>query len=176
MFTFMSMPRKADAVRHLRRLAVQRVRDGYTQVDVAKFLGVSDRSVRRWSQAFESEGVQGLTAGTSPGPPLKLKAAQVTEVLSWLSCSPRDFGFATERWTAPRLAEVIRRRLGIVFNHRYLNRWLAGHGITPQIPATVAREQDPAWVQWWVTVQWPRIKKKRKRPEQPSFLPTKAGF
>jgi transposase len=56
--------------------------------------------------------------------------------------SPCDFGFATERWTAPRVAALIESRFGIRMNHRYVNAWLAQRGITPQVPKRRPGERD----------------------------------
>ena len=41
-------PWMADPLACLGRLAVQRVAEGFSQGEVAEFLGVSDRSIRRW--------------------------------------------------------------------------------------------------------------------------------
>ena len=43
-----------------RRLAVQRVEDGYSIGEVADFLGVDRRTVRRWVAAFRQHGADGL--------------------------------------------------------------------------------------------------------------------
>src|SRR5262245_36117938 len=90
-----------------RRLAVRRVREGYSTGAVAKFLGVSARAVRLWLAAFEDRGDAGLAARPVPGRPPKLTAAQEQEVLGWLRESPTEHGFANELWTAGRLARVI---------------------------------------------------------------------
>ncbi len=160
----------------IRRLAVARVSEGYDVSEVAAFLGVAPFSVRRWVAAYERCGAEGLAAVPHAGPTPRLTDAQEARVLSWLVREPKEFGFVTHRWTAPRLAAVIERELGVRFNHRYLNDWLARRRITPQIPARPAREQDPALVAWWLRYRWPRIKKKRRPTGRRSCSPTRAGF
>ena len=81
-------------------------------------------------------------------------------VLHWLDRRPTEFGFVTERWTAPRVASVIRHRLGVSMNPRYLNTWLRERGITPQVPPRLARERDESVIAHWLTHTWPGIKKK----------------
>src|SRR5512142_2165320 len=54
---------------HRRLLAVQRVLEGYSTEEVADFLGVDPRSVRRWIAAFRHEGSAGLLAQPAVGPP-----------------------------------------------------------------------------------------------------------
>jgi len=165
----------ADAMEYLRRLAVARVNDGYKRVEVARFLGVSERSVRRWVSTARSAGRAALTTRPRSGRPPKLDDARAASVLSWLGKSPCELGFPTQRWTAPRVAELIERELGVRMNHRYLNDWLARHGVTPQIPARMARERDEARVRWWVARVWPRIKKTPARPARTWFSPTRAA-
>src|SRR5580698_565927 len=96
-----------------RRLAVERVKAGYSQVDVAEFLGVSDRSVRRWVKAYRDEGAAALTAKPRSGRPTHLTPEQTQQVLGWFHHSPKVFGFATELWTARRVAWLIEKRFGV---------------------------------------------------------------
>lgn len=143
-----------------RMLAVQRVNEGYAQTEVAEFLGVAARSVRRWMQAFRQGGWEALKARGRPGRPPHLNEQQTATVLSWFRQSPTSFGFATELWTARRVAILIQRYFGISFNHRYLSAWLADRAITPQKPQRRARQRDEERIQRWVAKDWPRILKK----------------
>jgi transposase len=142
-----------------RRLAITRIFDGYSPQEVADFLGVRVHSVYRWLERYRQAGDAGLAPQPMPGRPSKLTARQSAAVLRWLGHRPQEFGFATSRWTAPRLAWVIDQRFGVSLHPRYLNAWLSQRGISPQIPARVARERDPAAIAHWVRYQWPRIKK-----------------
>jgi transposase len=142
-----------------RRLAVRRVRSGYTQQGVADFLGVHVRSVQRWVHAYREFGGAGLKAKLVSGRPPKLSSAQEREVLSWFQRSPREFGFPTELWSAPRVADLIQRKFGKSFHPRYINQWLAQRRITSQKPARQARERDDREVRRWLREEWPRIKK-----------------
>lgn len=145
-----------------RRLAVRRVRSGYTQTEVAQFLDVHLRTVQRWMQAYRKSGWSGLKAQPIPGRPRRLSAAQERQVLSWFRRSPRSFGFPTELWTAGRVTEVIRRKFHKEFHPHYISQWLAQRRITPQKPACQARERDERKVRRWLREEWPRIKKVRR--------------
>jgi transposase len=142
-----------------RRLAVVQVRSGYTQQEVADFFQVNVRSVERWMQAFREHGRRGLKAKPVAGCPPKLTPAQERKVLRWFHRSPQEFGFSTELWSAPRVAEVIRRRFHKSFHPRYVNQWLANRRITSQKPERQARERDAREVRRWLREEWPRIKK-----------------
>jgi transposase len=145
---------------HRRRLAVQRVLEGYSTQEVADFLGVDDSTVRRWVALFRDQGGQGLGARPVPGRPPKLTSAQEKIVRRWLAENPMKLGFATELWTAPRLAELIEQEFGIHFHPKYLSAWLRERGFTPQKPQRVPRERDPDEIDAWLKTQWPRIKKR----------------
>lgn len=144
-----------------RRLAVARVNEGYSQISVAQFLGVNYRTVRRWCQRFREHGEAGLTATPHPGREPKLKPWQEGLVLTWFRKSPQSFGFATELWTAPRVAQVIERKWGVKFHPRYLNHWLTQRGITPQKPERQPRERNQREIDRWLAVEWPRIQNGR---------------
>jgi transposase len=116
--------------------------------------------VRGWVAAERGGGDAALAAVRHPGPTPKLNGNQEREVLSWLKRSPTEFGFATELWTAPRVAAAIRNRFRVDLHPRYLNAWLAQRGITPQKPATQARERSARRIAAWRSRTWPRLKKK----------------
>jgi putative transposase len=146
---------------HRRRLAVQRVLEGFDCVEVAEFLGVDVTSVRRWVRTFRRRGWSGLNAELPPGRPGKLSRTQEKIVLRWLSESATDLGFATELWTAARIGELIRQEWGVDFNPRYLPRWLKARGFSCQKPERVPRERNEEVIAAWVANDWERIKKKR---------------
>jgi transposase len=154
---------------HRRLLAVQRVLDGYTVAEVAEFLAVDPRSVRRWVAAHRRGGEQGLLTRPSPGRPPKLTITQEKIVRRWLTDSPTEHGFDTELWTAPRLGRLIADEFDIRMNPRYLSAWLRRRGFTPQMPQRVPRERDPGAIAAWLESDWPRIKKRRggRGPKSP---------
>lgn len=145
---------------HRRRLAVERVLDGYSTQEVADFLGVDASSVRRWLAAFRRHGVDGLVARPVPGRPSKLTLTQEKIALRWLTDSPLEHGFPTELWTASRLGQLIQEEFDVRLNAKYLSAWLRERGFTPQRPQRVPRERDPKAIAEWLSSDWPRIKKK----------------
>jgi transposase len=158
----------------VRRLAVARVLGGDDAAEVADFLGVHVCSVHRWLERHRAGGDAALAAVPHPGPPSKLTPRQAERVLSWVrDRSPQAFGFPTEHWTARRVAAVVERRLGVRFNHRYLNDWLSRRGISPQLPQRLPRERDEAAVSRWLARDWPAIKRGRPRRARPCSSPTR---
>src|SRR5512135_1335510 len=106
-------------------------RGGYSIAEVADFLDVDPSSVRRWVATFRRQGVDGLAAPPGHGRPPKLTSTQEKIVGRWLADKPTEHGFATELWTAPRLAQLSEQELGVHFHPDYLTTWLRRRGFTP---------------------------------------------
>jgi transposase len=151
----------SQELEHRRRLAVERLGEGFSVTEVADFLDVGVRSVQRWWATFRRRGLQGLTAGIVLGRPRKLSRTQEKIVLRWLAESPTEHGFATELWTAPRIAQLIKQEWDIEIHPWSVCRWLRVQGLSLQKPQRVPRERDPEVIAQWLRTEWPRIKKKR---------------
>jgi transposase len=164
-----------DVLEYRRRLAVQRVAEGYSTHEVAAFLGVDASSVRRWLAAFRRRGDPGLAARPVPGRPPKLSTTQEKVVRRWLGHSPTAHGFATDLWSAPRLALLIAQEFGISLHPDYLTTWLRRRGFTPQKPRRRHRERDERAMAHWLAHDWPRIKKKRAGAAPSCGCWTRAG-
>lgn len=152
-----------DVLEYRRRLAIQRLADGYSTEEVADFLGVDPRSVRRWLAAYGHGGDDGLAPRSVPGRSPTLTTTQEKIVLRWLSDLPSEHGFTTDLWSAPRLAQLIEQEFGAPFHPNYLSTWLRRRGYTPQKPRRVPRERDDQAIARWLAQDWPRIKQKAHR-------------
>ena len=95
-----------EELEHRRQLAVQRLTEGYSVEEVAEFFDVSPRTVRRWRARFRGHGPEELRAHPVQGRFCKLTPTQEKIVLRWWRDNPLEYGFATELWSAPRLAQV----------------------------------------------------------------------
>src|SRR5512147_2828123 len=157
----MRTPGSPTVLKYRRQLAVQRIEEGYSIAEVADFLDVAPSSVRRWVATFRRQGADGLAARPVPGRPPKLTFTQEKIVRRWLADNPIDHGFATELWTAPRLARLIDQEFGVRFHPDYLTTWLRQRGFTPQKPRRRARQRDDEAIARWLEKDWPRIKKRR---------------
>src|SRR5438874_330100 len=119
----MRTPGSPDELEHRRLLAVRRLLEGYSSTEVAEFLEVDPRSVRRWLERFRRDGESGLLARPVPGRPAKLTTTQEKVIRRWLGEDPTTHGFATELWTGARLADLIRREFAVSLNPQYLCAW-----------------------------------------------------
>jgi transposase len=142
-----------------RRLAVQRVEAGWSQKDVADFLGVHPVTVNKWVRAHRADPDAGLAGKPHPGRESFLTPAQEAEVLGWVAGKPTARGFPTDLWTARRVADLIRQKLKVEFHPGYLREWLTKRGLSPQKPARRSNERDPGAVRAWLADEWPAIQR-----------------
>ena len=153
------MPRPHGSPEQLeqRRLkAWKLLREGFTPVEVARRLGVNRRSVRRWRALGERKQ---LAARPAPGRPTKLTEAERQQLADCLVAGPLAYGYATELWTCPRIAEVIRKRFKVRYHAAHVSRLLRHLGFSPQKLERQARERDEEAIRGWVRATWPRVKK-----------------
>ena len=150
----------AEELEARRRLAVRRVGDGWSQKDVAAFLGVHPVTVGKWVARHRDKGDAGLAAKPTPGRPRFLTPEQEATALGWLADPPTKHGFRTDLWTARRVAHLIGERFGVRFHPHHLREWLTGRKHTPRRPARPARQRDPEAAGRWAAGDGPAAQKK----------------
>jgi hypothetical protein len=87
--------------------ATRLLRQGLSQSEVARALGVHRQSVSRWARELGEAGVRGLRKAGRSGSPTKLIPAQLRELERALKRGPEAFGFASGLWTASRVCDLI---------------------------------------------------------------------
>ena len=151
--------RMSRAEQQRRRLAaVAFVEAGQTQAAAAQAFGVTQGAVSNWVRAKRKRGAVGLRARYGSGRRPKLSRSQERQVLGWFARPATDFGFANELWTAPRVAQLIRKKFDVEFHPRYVNAWLAQRRITPQKPRRRPRERDDERIEKYRRYDWPQLK------------------
>ena len=130
------------------------------QADVADFLGVHPVTVAKWMKAYRAGGDDAPTAKPIPGRPRFLTGEQEAEVFSWLLMKPTEFGFRTDLWTAARVAQLLRQKLGVAFHPNDLREWLSKRGYSPQKPVRRAKPRNPMAIDSWLGQGYPAVQKK----------------
>ena len=159
-----------------RRRAAEHFQAGKSLAEIARLVGASLSSVKRWKRAWAEGGVAALAAKPHPGPTPKLSPEQKQQLLAILKAGPVAAGFKTDLWTCARVAKVIRKVFRVSYHPDHVGRILHELGYTPQKVRRVAREQDAEAVEQWLKKDWPRIKKKRGGVAQPLYLSMKPAF
>lgn len=152
-----------------RRQAVELMRRGLNDTQIADALGCSPRSVRRWRRQKRRRGERGLNAKPASGRPRKLSARQRRSLVSRLARGALACGWATDLWTCPRIAELIDREFRVRYHVDAIPRLMAALGFSCQKPERQAAERDEAAIRRWVAVDWPRIKKRPTTTRPPGF-------
>lgn len=99
----LTRPQTAEA-RRMR--AAELLEQGFSQAEVARMVGVSPESVRRWKRHIEQGGTAELRRRVAGGRPPKLTDAQVEQVRAGLEAGARAHGFELDLWTLERVTRV----------------------------------------------------------------------
>ena len=115
-----------------RRLkAVALKEQGLRTGQIARRLGTTGRSVRRWLEDYGRGGAKALAGKPVPGRPPKLSARQRRGLISCLLKGAAAFGFGTALWTSSRIARLIQERYGVGYHVDAIPRVMAGLGFSP---------------------------------------------
>jgi transposase len=120
---------------------------------------VSRQSVLRWTKLHAQGGVAALKRTERFGRPPKLEEAQRLELIRALKGGALAAGFASELWTLPRIASLIKERFGVELSQPSVWRMLQKLGWSVQRPTGRARERDEAAIRTWKEQRWPALKK-----------------
>jgi transposase len=142
---------------------------GWKQNEIADALGVSKGAVSQWVKRAKAEGAQGLRHHPAPGPQPRLSAEQVETLPHLLNRGAEAFGFRGDVWTTARVAEMIQRELGISYHPAHCSRILRAIHYSVQKPIQRASQRDEAAIQQWKDQDWPLLKTRPKRRNEPSF-------
>jgi transposase len=144
-----------------RRLKAARLFDkGCAPAEVARQCSVSCQSATRWYAAWRRGGSDALKKAPRAGRPSRLSQENIQELKSALQQSPTNHGFATELWTAQRVAKLIEERFGVKYHPDHVCRLLGQLGWSCQRPTTRAIQRDEAAIRRWKRSTWPTLKKK----------------
>ena len=144
-----------------RRKAVRLVeKEGLSQAEVSRRLGVTPAAVSQWRKRCRRQGQKALAARPTPGRPARLGARQRGRLRRLLLQGAKSAGYSTDLWTCPRVQNLIGREFGVRYHVHHLPKLLRAMGFTPQKPTRRALERDEKAIRRWVEKDWPGIKKK----------------
>jgi transposase len=143
-----------EASETIRRLAVQRVKDGERPSDVIKSFGLCRTTIYKWLEADRGGGEKALKARKHPGPEPKLSPTQKLKVRKWTNGKdPRQYGFDFGLWTRQIVADLVEEKFGIQIGGTAVGRFLTELDITPQKPLRRAYERDPVAIEQWTATR-----------------------
>jgi transposase len=143
------------------------VEDGWSQVEVARALGVGERQVRRWMVRFRRGGWKALEKGRrgrSAQAQMVLSAAQQARIVDAVkSRCPDQLRIPGVLWTRSAVGELIERECGVRLDLSTVGRYLRRWGFTLKRPVKRALEADPVVVEAWLAEVYPQIKARARR-------------
>ena len=163
----------------IRRMAVERVREGESPSAVIASYGFCRTTIYKWLRAAKGrgKGMRALAARKATGRPRTLTPAQERQVFRWINGrDPRQYGLDFGLWTRQVVAELIAQRFSIALGTTTVGGLLAKLGLTPQKPLTRAYERDPEAIARWQRERYPSIAKAAKRAGAELYFWDESGF
>lgn len=140
---------------------------GVHAAEVARRLGVARQTVAAWERRIAEGGKDGLKHRRL-GRPRQLSDTQCAELGKLLVAGALAQGFATELWTLPRVAKLIRSRFGIRYSIGHMWYLLRRLGFSCQKPARRATQRNEQAIERWKKRRWPALKKTQPPEDKPS--------
>jgi transposase len=173
--------RKLDhkTLEEIRRMAVERVREGEDPSVVIASYGFCRTTIYKWLRAAKGRGrgLGALRSRKGTGRPPKLTKSQRRQVFRWINGKdPRQYGFDFGLWTRLVVAELVADRFGVELSLASVGKLLATLGLTPQKPLLRAYERDPAAIEAWKRDTYPRIAAAAKRSGAEIYFWDESGF
>ena len=94
---------------------MERFEQGVPAAEIAAELRVTERSVRRWRQAWLASGLAGLASKGPAAPCLLDEQQQLAGLESVLEAGSLAAGFDDQRWTLARVRDLVARRFGVQY-------------------------------------------------------------
>jgi transposase len=126
-----------------RASAVLMKADGYSFDAVAERHGVSGRSVMRWIESYEADGLEGLRLKPHPGRPSRYRGKRRERIVQLALKSPALFGYLQQDWNLRLLARHLSKEVGIGIGKTRLSEILRDAGIVYKRPKAVVHSPDP---------------------------------
>ena len=167
--------RDFESLEQRRMQAADLLRQGMTEAEVSRQVGVHRQSVNRWAAVLKKQGKTGLKKAGRAGRPSKLSEKDLNRLRKSLQRGPEKLGYETSLWTAGRVAVLIKELFGVQYHEDHVWRILRKLGWSCQRPVGRALERDEEAIRRWKEKRWPALKKKPKGAAKQSSSSTKVG-
>lgn len=136
---------------------------GFDNDEIIGALDVSLSSVKRWRAKLKTTSdLQTLVRKRGTGRATFLSEEQSEQLKAILFEGAIKAGYSEERWTSKIIADLIKKRFGIIYAPRSVRDWVKRHGLSYQKPMVRSHKYSEEEVKRWLRNDWPRIKKNTK--------------
>jgi transposase len=145
----------------LRLRALRGIELGYTELELADLLGVTNETISRWWSAYCSHGLSALPHGQRGRPSgsgrflSEQQAQRIRECIDFYS--PEQLGIPHSLWTRRAVRDLIRQECDVDLAERTVGAYLRRWGYSSKKPSRHARKQDPDEVEQWLLDTYPAI-------------------
>jgi len=163
----------------IRKMAVQRVREGERPSAVIASYGFHRCVIYRWLKASSGRGrgLKALHSTRGTGRPRRLTPAQEQQVFRWVNGkNPMPYGFDFGLWTRRIVRERVKREFDVALSVASIGAMLARLGLTAQKPLTRAYQRDPQAIRRWQQETYPALVRRAKREKANIYFWDESGF
>lgn len=139
-----------------RQKALEMLKQGKAIKDIARNLGSTERSVRRWREDAKHPKKK---SGREPGKPGYLSKQQIQRLKQELLKGAYAHGYTEDYWTLDRIGHVIWELFKVRYVPSGVWRLLTRMGWSNQRVQRLAIQRQDAAIEKWKRQQLPRIKK-----------------
>jgi len=163
----------------IRKMAVERVREGESPSEVIASYGLNRTVIYRWLKAASKPGVgmRALDSKKASGRKRTLTDAQEKQVFRWINGkNPMQYGFDFGLWTRQIVKDLVEKKFKVTLSLASIGALLARQGLTPQKPLQRAYQRDPEAVDRWQKETYPALLKRAKTEKAEIFFWDESGF
>ena len=173
--------RKMDhrTLEEIRKMAVERVREGERPSAVIASYGFHRCVIYRWLKAANGrgKGIKALAARKGTGRPRKLTPGQEQQVFRWINGkNPMQYGFDFGMWTRQIVRELVEKKFDVSLSLASVGALLARLGLTAQKPLQRAYQRDPEAIERWQRETYPALAALAKRSRAEIYFWDESGF
>jgi transposase len=148
---------KSEQLAKRRKRALELLDNGKRVKEVAKIIGVTERSIRYWQK--EAKQPRDKSTTRRPGHPSRLSAEQLKQLEQELLRGAYAQGYAEDYWTLDRIARLIWDQFQVRYHPVSVWYIMKRIGWSNQRPQRQALQRDDEVIAHWKKYTWPRIKK-----------------
>ena len=148
---------KSEQLAKRRKRALELLESGKRVKEVAKIIGVTERSIRYWQK--EANEPKKKRATRPPGHPSRLSTDQLKQLEQELLRGAYTQGYVEDYWTLDRIARLIWDTFQVRYHPVSVWYIMKRIGWSNQRPQRQALQRDDEAIAHWKKYTWPRIKK-----------------
>lgn len=108
----------------IKKRAMDSIADGLSVLTVAKTYRVHSTTLYRWWSRYEKTGSVKRNHSSLVGRPAKINQMDTKKLIKVISKPASEFGYDSDFWTTPRLAQITKKELGLKVSRMAIHRAL----------------------------------------------------